>query len=567
MNSTLLDMINQESPKISEKVTNGIAKQVLKLSCNYLDDIFKGSIKSLSPNVDFKYIGYRKLTPEEEYYNIILSEQNKGGYDIAKSDLYPIELVFEYENIPIKKYIYLPYADNANIITISNTNYFISPVLSDTVISPNDREVFVRLLKDKLIFKSMDYNFIVNKEKIHANIVYSYILKTNYKQLTDNIGKVYCGIALYLLAKYGFKETINRYLGIDLVTDNTTIILVTEDIEYNNYNIIESTKVKPRYLKNNNYQGHDLKIGIRKDIEITPLLENIIYTIIYTMDIFPRKVDEYLELYYESDIENELIFWRILIGRISYMDSYNQTRIYVDMKEHFNMLEGYLDNLIKNKLTEANIYVNNFFDLLSVILSNYGEWLLKSKEYNSNLSNRYIDILYYILYDIIIGFNKVILSINKRATKSKKIELKEINKILSIELSSKKIYSIVKSSQQNLCINLADTTTDLIYPKITAILEDQSRGIGVKKGSKTQFPFNTRTIKADDIFLGSMLYMSKAAPSPRFRANIFMDYDTYSGKINIDEDTKRKLDKLDKLLTGQVKEDDIEITEVDDIID
>ena len=101
------------------------------------------------------------------------------------------------------------------------------------------------------------------------------------------------------------------------------------------------------------------------------------------------------------------------------------------------------------------------------------EWLDNCKDYNSDLNNRYIDMLYYLAYDLILGFNKVIIGINKRASKKAEVSVKEIRKLMDNELTSRKIFGLVKSSATNLAIMLADSVSDIKYPKITSMLEDQ----------------------------------------------------------------------------------------------
>jgi hypothetical protein len=98
----------------------------------------------------------------------------------------------------------------------------------------------------------------------------------------------------------------------------------------------------------------------------------------------------------------------------------------------------------------------------------------------------------------------------------------------------------------------------------------QSRGNGVNRGAKSQFPANTRFIKGQDPLIGSLLYLGKKSPSPRFKANIFMDYDIKSGKINIDDNLIEIADELDKMLMGRIDEEDemfAEINQVAEMLD
>ena len=86
----------------------------------------------------------------------------------------------------------------------------------------------------------------------------------------------------------------------------------------------------------------------------------------------------------------------------------------------------------------------------------------------------------------------------------------------------------------------------------------QSRGNGVNRGNKTQFPESTKTIKGQDLIIGSLLFLTKTAPSPRFRTNIFMDYNIWTGKLQVPDHIARSASKLDTLLQGKIVNDKIE---------
>lgn len=559
MNATLYNTMIKNTPQFNKDVTNGTSTKILKEALLFLDDNIRESIKSISPNINFKYHGYRKLTPKEEFDKMFTNNKNKVNYDLSISDMYMVELLFSYNEEKISRYIYLPFSSEGNIMHISNTKYNIVPVLSDTVISPSHKEVFVRLLKDKLIFRGNTRNFIFNGERVPGEIIHSNIVKVNETQITDNIGKPLASTSLYLLGMYGFRETLSRYIKTDnyIVTDKDTISYIDD------YNIYESTKIKPRGLKEYGYVGHDIKICIHKSITITTFLENFIYGIIYVLDMFPESANDFIGVLSTANVRQEKLLWRILLGRISYKNSYSVDRIAADINEHFDVLQGYMDNLIKSKLAENNIYVENFFDLLVVIMDNFNIWLLNSKEYNGNINNRYIDIMYYIFYDIIVGFNKVVLNINKRANK-KLLTATEIQKLFHSELSTRSIYSLVKSKAVNLCMMVAESTSDIMYPKLTALLEDQSRGNGVRRGTKTQFPESTKTIKGYDLYLGSLLFLTKTAPSPRFRTNLFLKYNVKTGRLIIPEDIVKTVSKLDLLLQGRINSNKITLLDSGD---
>lgn len=95
----------------------------------------------------------------------------------------------------------------------------------------------------------------------------------------------------------------------------------------------------------------------------------------------------------------------------------------------------------------------------------------------------------------------------------------------------------------------------------------QSRGLGVKRGNNKQFPQACQSLRAHDLYLGSLLFLTKQAPSPRFRFNMFMNYDIKTGKLIIPDDIERILQKLDIYLTGRTENTKIEILESESIED
>lgn len=563
MNRLLALTIDKHCPKFNTNITDGSVKQIFELAPSYLDKIFKSSIKSLSPSVDLQYIGYRELTPEEEFNKLVVNTGSKVIYDLSTSNIYAIEFMFKYQGEPISRIVYLPYANRGNIVTMSGTSYHIVPVLSDSVISPSYNQVFIRLLKDKITVFNYTTSFVVNGNKIAGHIIHTTIVKSQNLDSNNRTGRPFTSLAIYLLGKYGLVDTLKRYTNL---TDKDQVILTTGDVDNyrDNYRIYESAKVRTRRSLSKAYNPNTIKICIRNDVKVTTLLDNIIFGIIYSIDLIPGQAEEYANIVSSGNTEDDILFWRILLGRISYLNNYSVQRIIEDMTEHFNMLEGYVDDYLKTILARAGIEIDNFYDLLAKVLENYSNWTLNSKEYNSNLDKRYIDVLYYCLYDIIVSFNKVVRNLSKRSLKKKEpLTFKEVNKIVG-QISTKLIYQLVKTNSPNLTIQMVKVTSDIMYPKMTALLEDQSRGNGVKRGGNQQLPPDTKTLRGHDLYLGSLLFLTKHAPSPRFRANLYLDYDIYTGKIKIPEDITRIINKLDLMLTGRLENNHAQILTEED---
>lgn len=559
INKILYDIIENTSPRFNKSVTDGNVKDILKNSPQYLDNFFRSSIKSLTAPAGLTYEGYRICTPQETLDNVILAKNSKATYDIARSDLYLVEHIFKYKGEVIRRPQYLPFATDGNVLRISDTAYSIVPVLSDTVLSPSPTGVFVRLLLDKINIKDVQRNYIKNGDRVYGSLIYTSIVKVSTMNIDDNIGKPLTPVSLYLLGKYGIHGVFRKY-----IKTNKYIITTDKDVDKykDDYNVYESTRIKPRSLKDTGYLGHTFKILIHKSVEASQFLDNFIFGLLYILDILPMHAEEASGLINSGVEEDEILFWKIMLGRITFKNSYSMDRIIESMLEHYDILEGYLDNLNQAKLALSGVKVNDFYDLLQVILENYNVWVRNSKEYNSNVDNKYIDIEYYLFYDIIVGFNKIILNINKRISKKANMSYEEVNKIFLNELTTGKIFSLIKSQQQNLAIMLCDNTLDIKYPKITALLENQSRGNGVKRGSNTQFPEHTRTLKGYDLIFGSLLFITKSAPSPTFRINTYVNINWTTGKV-LYSNLVTTIVKLDNKLRGKLDADNKTIDYID----
>jgi len=471
MNSILAKVIDDNKPKISKKIVEGTAKEVLKYAPMYLNNITEHSIRSVPEFVDFKYVGYRHVQPNEEYKITYANKENKTPFDLATSDIYLIELMFTYQGQPINRMVYLPFAKAGNLMKMSGVEYHIVPVLSDTVLSPSHKDVFMRIHENKVYFRNVGKNFIVNGVKQHGHLIHSDIFRVNKKYVDDNLGKQFSATALYLLARYGLKQALQKFTGI------MEVIVTTDDETANKYRndkyvVYESIKIKPKGLKGEGYVGHNVKIIISaNNSHYNQYTENLIFGLIYTLDILPEHAEEFVTIFNDNNAEDETFYWKVMLGRVAYMNAYSVHRIIKDIEEHFMSLEGYMDSETKQKLSNAGMVINDFFDLLALILENYNIWLINSKEYNSDINNRYIDILYYLFHDTIVGFNRVTLAINKRLSK-KTPSFKEVQKLLQDHVRSKKVFSLTKSREVNLAVNMAESTSDIKYPKMTAMLED-----------------------------------------------------------------------------------------------
>ena len=558
MNDVMKAMLEESDIKLNGQVVEGMSMLYLESIIRHLDAVIKSGIATLSMDVPLIYKGYRKLTPKEDFYNNINSSISKNIVDISKNYIFKVEFGFQYDGIEINRNIALPYVDRGGYLRLSDANYVIVPVLSEYPISPAPGQLFIRLLRDKLKIQKMERSILVNGEKVPKQIIYS----KSYK-LLKNVNDV-VPIALYMFVKYGFYETFNKYF-------KTKPILLVGDVDTKKYeeeyNVYTTVGMKPRNLQMMNYIPHKIKILVKKEA-VTPFLEIVVSSLIYSFDMSPLfamnigkvagKKEHVGTQFTFHNIDSESLFWITLLGKIIFKNKYSLDRIQVDMLEHMEILNGYLDNIIKEKLLEIGINIADFFDLIPWVIENFHELVMNYEKYSSKLSNRYIDVLYYILFDLIVGINKAFLEF-KRTSSRKKLTEREINRLFNKYLSTKKVFNLIKGSGSgtNISILPVDNTTDAIFWKMSSILEDQNRGEGVKRSTRNVLPPNAKTLHAEDLVFGSMLHLIKKYPSPRFRVNPFVDIDFHTGKILITGDLEKSVDKLESMLVNKFEDQEI----------
>ena len=610
MDSLLAKALEDHTPRMNDKFVRGIAKGVFESIPDYINKMIQISMEKINPNIDLRYKGYKICTPEEELMEDALSRASNKPADIAANNAYLAVFEFEHNGQPMPKYIYLPYCDPGNIFVISGTKYVVMPILTDLVISVKPDKIFVRLHRDKIHVTSERKRVILNgnPNPEMPKLLFSSILNSGSKDKMKPGGKTPLG--LYLLCKYGLRETLRKYTTLkegDILIKYDPYDKITNE-DFKDYDIYSTVGERPKsYDKGVAYRKHKIKVLVHKDVKLDPLLTNIIGGIIISFDIANGKIEADLVNYldeglikeaayqdilakypkpnkmelkeieaYRKDFNKTLIreknVWRLLLGRGMYKSEISVDKIIIDLEEHITALDSYVDEIIKRKLANVGVMIDDFWDMLVYIISIYAHSVNNAKEYNRNVNHIHIDIHYYICYYIIIGFNRAIKQINQRYEKlgQRSPSKEEIKKIINNNISEKVIYNLVKSSSASLALAQADVSNDSLYYKATAQLENQNRGEGVHRGGKTPFPDNIKTLTASMFAYGSLLYLIKSAPSPSLRANPWGQWDEITGHVIIPDYLQPAIDKLDAALRGVTDATDIaeELREgLDDLAD
>ena len=155
------ELMSANTPELNRAVVDGLAVLYMNNAEAYVDRVFASAAQSFPEGL--VYLGYERCTPNEEYNEITKIKNNKRIFDLAKSDLYLLKFKFAFQGKQLPdRYIYLPYVNDGACFRLGGAMFHITPVLSDKVISPGINSIFVRLLRDKIVFKRCYHTFVVD---------------------------------------------------------------------------------------------------------------------------------------------------------------------------------------------------------------------------------------------------------------------------------------------------------------------------------------------------------------------------------------------------------------------
>lgn len=536
-------------------IMNVLSTKMVKDVMTYLDKITGSAMLSLNRGIPLEYAGYKMLTPEEEFKVVSADGTKKKEYDFGRSDVRMIRMFFNFENEAISpKNLYIPFVDELGIMHISDTKYLNIPVLSDTILSPTSKDVFTRLLRDKVTFKRESKIVLLNGRILDGDLIYKDLYRTQNRVITDNIGKVVTPSPAYLFGKYGLIETFEKYA-------KTTPILIYGDYDkekYKDYDVFSSTGDKPWSLKNDNYIPHQTHMLIHKEMSNDYFIQVLAVGFFYMLDVFPERAEELTLVINSNAVKDEIDYWRILLSKIIFKNSYSVERGLGDIDNHFQSLESYIDPIVKEKLAENDLIINQFFDLIAYVCSVFKSLTTNYKLISADIRNRYVDILYYILYDIFEALIKTLFELNKKKDRGMSITKELIDTTFNQTFSTKKIFNLNSKNGVNISLLISDSVGDNKL-KLSCTCELQENGKGVNKAPKQKNAIRTTPLNPTSAIFGSIYNISKSYLDPRRFMNPFVKLSKAS-RVDLSPERIEYIKIMDGLFSGNVKisKDDIE---------
>lgn len=528
-------------------MVEGLVYHRVNKAIEYIDNFIRYSCENKT-STHLKYLGYRQLTPKEEY-KFIFNKASKVTYDIAKNDIYLVEFNFQYAEEPeIRKYyFYIPFMDKGNIIHLSGNNFLVMPVFADKVVSIGDKIIFINILTAKYSFDRIYYTISVNGVLNRVSVIVTELYKNQIKKLEDTT-KAKTIVMHYLLANYGYKRTMELLLGFAPIP-----VYDVSEINKEKYVVLETVgNPPPGYIKNKKiYEQTRIKFLVEKN----KYNEDVLYSIgnmFYVIDHFPDIIT--------IDSFEDVFMWKRLLAEIILSGNHGLAYLSEKINAHFTDLNSSFDIITLRKLKDIGVESNSLIELLSVIFKNFNKWILNA-ELRSLYHNKTFEVESFVLSHITSKITRTVLDINKEELRVNglPLESKQVDKIFKNYFVTRAIYALKKERQ---FVTSIEYSGDLLYPKNTAMVAIQeSDFININK--KNVSNAEKKKIVASMATIGSILGLSKKNPIPIVRLNPYVNVDYVTGTVLPHPDYDHIVEQTDKLLANMIISDTIEDTEVD----
>lgn len=521
MEVELSRLIQQEVPALNPVIANGLAVTHFKGVEAYVDSNFRAVAKGFPEHVEgLTYVKGERCDPQIEYNE--LTKPRAGGkryYDVATSYLFMMVYTFNYKGETIRRYLSLPYVNDAGEIYLGGSRFVISPVLADRVMSIDRTSIFIRFNRGKVTFERAGGAYRANGliEKVY--VVYGRLWNRPAvpgEPKPENKGKT--TLVHYLFCKYGVRETFKRFA--DVVPEFGTPDEINEKTHPNEeWVICESSGVTPEGVPNKKtWRPDHIRVAVRRE-HYTETMRNYIAGFFYVVDHFPNRV--------ATKFLDHVGIWRILMGELLFGSQMGHGHLQDKVSDHIASLDEYIDEIMRKKFAEIGVTLNDIYEFFAKLIACFTEWLLDAADRINSLYYKELNVLYYAMEDItnminIFYFKLVALAKSKRLAE-RELKLEDIVGLMDKYLKPGKIYAIRKGHPE---VTTASSSGDNKAFKITSIMVPQDKASRHASHSDSgAMTDEAKRLHFSLAEIGGYANMPKSDPSGHSRINLYAHMD------------------------------------------
>lgn len=536
---TLGSFIEEISPKFNKQMVEGICYHRLNTAITYIDRFIKYGCQGKT-QTHLRYLGYKEVMPKDEL-KFLFNKTSRTEYDIAENDIYLVEFYFQYGDVeePLKYMFYIPFMNKGNIIHLSGNKLLVMPVFADKVISVGEKIIFINILTAKYNFTRSYGSVIVNGKYKRIPIINTELYKNQSKKQEDTT-TANTTVMHYLLANYGYTQTMNRLLGF--------VPTLTFKDEVEGCVVVKSTGQPPQgYIRNKLlYEATPIRFAVPEHL----FNEAVLYAIgnmFYIIDNFPDSLSV-------QDVDDTVI-WKRLLGEIIHSGNHSLFYLSEKINAHFNDLNSKFDNITIDKLKDVGVNSTTLIELITVIFENFNTWIMNASP-RSLYYNKTYEVESFALSNLTSRITRIVLDINKEELRvnSNQLDIKVVDKIFKKYFKTRTVFSL---KNEKLFVASIDYSGDHLYPKNTAmVIQQESDFVNVKKAEVNTS--ERKKLVASMATIGSILGLNKSNPTPLIRMNPYVNVDYPTGTVLPHPQFNDIIEETDKLLANMVLSESVD---------
>ena len=537
MNKHLIEFIKKDTPPLNPILAEGLAVEHMRHSEEYLDSICRVVLKDLEKTADIHYLGFERVPPTEEFIELTKGKNNgPRQFNMARTDTYMIKMKFRHRDTLYEKYISMPFVSQAGMMHIYGTNYAVTPVLADKIISVTPPKIFVRLMSVRLNFEKENYHYIANGIRQTYPVVISEVYKNRDKKNKNKKFVPETPMVFYLLCRYGMTGMFKHYLDTDVVYGTYGEDITEDKYPEDRYVICRSLGQKHRKLLVRDYAPCDVAIVIPEE-KFTPTMKNIISGCFYILDQFVGEIS--VDSFDDTDM------WIVCLGKVLFNPSVNPGKLLMDINDHLSSVDQYINEIMKVKFKRIHLNIEDMYQLFFVIIDKFEEWHHAYMNKESDLYNKELSVLYYILSDLtkqIVNFCYQI----KKKNKNGDIKDNDVKDAFRSKLKTDAYSNITVEHGE---VNVVNYSGDNMIFGVTQQLVAQDR-TSKKRSRKESVDLGDPTKRLNVSMAEVRTYsgMAKAAPDGSTRLNLHLNVDE-EGAVIRNKDLQPMLDDIQKTIT------------------
>lgn len=530
MDPILQELIQKEMPDINPDIANGFALKEMGGGGveSHVDDIFQCAAESFPEGL--RYVGFETVDPVKQFLVTTEPRAGSSAYEISRRDVFMVRYIFEYMGQKIHKYINLPFVRDGGLMILRGTTYSISPVLADKGISLGINWAFVPVLRSRVKFKREIWPFYAGGvEMINTYIVTTRLHQRSAKKAREN-GQppmnAECTVLHYLMGKYGLYKTFKDFFGVEVVVgfpdevneDDFPPLIEGEDPygeDAKGWVVCQSKGAKPVAVKDREYEPSHLRIAVRNEDFKDIVIQSAIASFFYTIDHFPQRVSP-------EDLDGtmqECNLWRILLGKIIGGVSGGDGAILDDMNDHYDSLDCYIDQKSKADLREGDIFVEDLYELLLVVMEIVSQPVIQRVDDLSTMSNKRLMVMRYVLSDINQSIFWMLFNLNRKASQGKTLTFNDVESVIKRQLFTNTIVDKLSNTTKHSEISTVSSPGDNKIFKITSRVVQQTDSGESRKRSKAAMG-EEKYLHSSIAEHGSLATLPKSEPTGRGHLNV-----------------------------------------------